>query len=237
MPITREVSEEIKAIVDVALKQVWMDDNFIKSICDKISAEITSTLNKKLKSLEKEVTAVNTEINSMKNDLKGYKTNYEDKVNELNVKISKYEEKLNKIDDIEQESKRNNLRIFQLPEKNGEDTKDEVVKLLKNKLNIQLSSKDIESCYRIGKKDPTKKRGIFIRFHSFQIKQDIYLQKKLLKGTGILIREDLTEGRLMLLNQAIKKHSLNNVWTKNGNIFCKVEQNILKIKSINQLYN
>ena len=235
MPITREISEEIKAIVDVALKQVWMDDILIKSIADKISKDITSTINKKLKCLEKDVAAVNTEINRIKNDLKGHKTSYDDKVNELNVKISKYEEKLNKIDKIEQENKINNLWIFQLPEKNEENTKDEVINLINKKLNMQLSSKDIESCYRVGKKDPTKRRGIFIRFHSFQMKRNTYLQKKLLKGTGVVIREDLTTERLMLLNQAKRKYSLTNVWTDNGKIFCKVGHNILRIKSINQL--
>lgn len=228
-PVTREITEEIKTIVDVALKEIWKDDKFIKSISDKISSEINSTLNKKLKVIEKDVSAVKSEINTIKKEFIAYKTNCDSKVNELNSKITNYEEKLNKFDDMEQELKKNNLWIFKLQEKDSEETKTEVITLLNNKMNLNLSSDDIDVCHRIGKRDPGKTRGIFLQFSTFKMKRNIHNQKKLLKGTGVVIKEDLTKKRLLVLNEAIRRHTLANVWTENGTIMCKVDNKIIKL--------
>nr|CAI5835073.1 unnamed protein product [Callosobruchus analis] len=61
----------------------------------------------------------------------------------------------------------------------------------------------------------------------------VYENKKLLKSTGTVIREDLTQSKLKLLKDAINKLERNGrAWTVNSTIFCKYngEQTIVKIE-------
>ncbi|KAG5872048.1 hypothetical protein JTB14_008340 [Gonioctena quinquepunctata] len=48
-------------------------------------------------------------------------------------------------------------------------------------------------------------------------------KKKLLKGTGIIIREDLTKSRVELLNDTISKFGLKQVWTESGKIYLIID--------------
>nr|CAH7754393.1 unnamed protein product [Callosobruchus chinensis] len=54
-------------------------------------------------------------------------------------------------------------------------------------------------------------RGVLLKLSRPLLKQAIYNKKKLLKGSGIVIKEDLTENRMKLLEAAIEKTSLKSV--------------------------
>nr|CAH7743568.1 unnamed protein product [Callosobruchus chinensis] len=107
-----------------------------------------------------------------------------------------------------------NLRIFNLVEIDGENTAAVVLKLLNSKISLNLAMDDILVCQRIGKKRSTRSIG--------QTKKCIhqrYSCKRLLKGTGVVIKEDLAEAKLKLMEAAIKKTSLRSFWSTRGNIF------------------
>nr|CAH7749740.1 unnamed protein product [Callosobruchus chinensis] len=53
-------------------------------------------------------------------------------------------------------------------------------------------------------------RGVLLKLSRPSLKQAIYNKKKLLKGSGIVIKEDLTENRMKLLEAAIEKTSLKS---------------------------
>nr|CAI5855927.1 unnamed protein product [Callosobruchus analis] len=93
------------------------------------------------------------------------------------------------------------------------------MQILNNKSALRLENDDIQICYRVGKKEENKPRGIFLKFKNQNIKEAIYRKKKLFKGSGIVVREDLTKVRLELLNYAIEKIGLKSMWTENSKIY------------------
>nr|CAI5840356.1 unnamed protein product [Callosobruchus analis] len=58
------------------------------------------------------------------------------------------------------------------------------------------------------KTNNNKPSGVLVRFHSTNTKELIYDKKKLLKGTGLVIKEDLTENRVKIMEAAVDKTSL-----------------------------
>jgi len=129
-----------------------------------------------------------------------------------------------KVDDIEQRSRLENLRIFGIPEKPGEQT-DQLVIDVASKIGVTLTSSSIGRSHRVGPKKPGSKRAIIVKFVSFADRQKMFTAKKQLKGTNITIKEDLTAARQAVLKKAMEKFSDCPVWTRNGVIIIKSKDN------------
>lgn len=230
MVLTRDVTDEIKSAVNTAMSKFLRDPTFIKTITESVAEAVTLSINKKLSWLEEKVTELKTEIK----DVKQY---YEKQINYLEgiTKTIMNENSVmhKKCDNMEQGMKKNNLRIFNYKETERENLKQDIIKFLKEKMAININNADIELCYRVGKKTEArgKARGVFMKLRTYEMKQIIYGKKKLLKGTGVVVREDLTSVRLKMLNKAIEKTSLQNVWTNEGNIFVNFKNKICTLRS------
>ncbi len=71
------------------------------------------------------------------------------------------------MDDIEQDSKLNNLRMVEIPEEEGEILQQKVLEIVTKKLNLQtINENDIDLCYRPGKTNESKNRDVIARFAS-----------------------------------------------------------------------
>ena len=110
---------------------------------------------------------------------------------------------VSKCDDLEQYSRRNNIRIVGVPEANEEDTDELTTALVKRNLGIEVNKTDICRSHRLGRKKPGQHRQIIVKFTRHNVKSTIMRKKKILReeGSNIEIQEDLTQGRL----DAIKK--------------------------------
>nr|CAI5831854.1 unnamed protein product [Callosobruchus analis] len=86
---------------------------------------------------------------------------------------------------------------------------------MESHLGIKLRD-EIIACYRTGKKNRNNSRAILLKLTNNHIKQEIYNTK--LKGSGIIIKEDLTENRLRLMEAAIDKTTLRSVWSYQGTV-------------------
>ena len=103
-----------------------------------------------------------------------------------------------RIDDLEDRSRRNNLRfegLEETSEENWEQTAEKVSKLLKDKLQIR-ERVEIERAHRVGKKSPGQSRTIVAKFLRFSDRDKILQNSKNLKGTNVYINEDLSEASL-----------------------------------------
>ncbi|XP_074039059.1 uncharacterized protein [Leptinotarsa decemlineata] len=212
MVLTREIREEIEFAVNQAVSQTIKSDSLINQIVNKVTEALAKTLEQKLMKvvstvaeLEQNYTDMNEKFKSMENKL------------EIAEK-EKYEME-DKVDQMDQATRSCNLRVFSLKEKPNEITKEEIKKIINSKMSLNLTDGDISNCYRVGRKVENKTRGIFLKLNSLELKQIIYGKKKLLKGTGIVIKEDLSEARVKQVNVAIEKFGLKNVWTNNGKIY------------------
>ncbi|VEN48442.1 unnamed protein product [Callosobruchus maculatus] len=131
----------------------------------------------------------------------------------------KIEEANKKIEQMEQFSKRCNLRFFGIPETNNEKCRDVIIDIIRTKLDLSsISTEDIEVAYRSGSSKGNAPRVMFVRFYSAKVKNDVYSNKKNLKGSRITIREDLTATRMTIVKEKIARHGKNQVWTTNGRI-------------------
>nr|CAI5869549.1 unnamed protein product [Callosobruchus analis] len=129
----------------------------------------------------------------------------------------KIEESNRKIDQLQQFSKRCNLRVFGIPETSNEKCRDVVYNVIKTKLKLNsLSQEDIEMAYRCGSSKDDSPRAILVGFYSAKTKNEVYSNKKNLKGSKITIREDLTATRLKIVREKVSIYG--NVWTNNGKI-------------------
>ena len=128
-------------------------------------------------------------------------------------------------DDHEQYSRRNCLLVHGIEEESNEDTDEVVVNMLKEKLNMEVSKKDLDRSHRIGKSNPRKKRPIIVKFVRYNDRQKAYSNKKRLKNSGISITESLTAFRMEQLKLAREKYDFRNVWTQDGKILFKDSEN------------
>uniref|UniRef100_A0A6P7GIJ4 Uncharacterized protein LOC114343111 isoform X1 n=1 Tax=Diabrotica virgifera virgifera TaxID=50390 RepID=A0A6P7GIJ4_DIAVI len=184
MVITREVKEAIENAVSQAIIKSLQNKDIIKSLTDNVAVAIINTIETRLGNLEETVASLKVDINSTK-------TNLERKIEELNEKF----------DRLDQGNRRMCLRIFNLKEKEKEDTRNEIINLINSKMGLNLKYEDINLCYRIGKQDKDKARAVYLKLNTIENKQTVYAKKKLLKGTGVVIKEDLTNLKLELVNQ------------------------------------
>lgn len=196
------VTKQFQTDVEEILKNAFSRPDFVANLCKTLASTICEKIEK--------------DIIEVKNELSETKVKYE----ELKVKIGDIERKYEqKVDNIEQSTRKKNLRIFGLVESQTENTVEIVRQFLQTQLGVLVLDSDIDRCHRVGKPSQNKSRSIFLRLTSYQKKNEIYSNKKKLKGQGQTIREDLTKIRLQRYQDAVAKYGLKNVWTKDNQIF------------------
>lgn len=161
--------------------------------------------------------------------------------NNLKERISSVETKVDHVDlamqertdELEQYGRANNLRIFGIEEKDKEIT-DKLVVDVATKLGIKdLNVKCISRSHRVGKPNSSKPRPIIVKFVSYADRKLLYEKKKMLKGTGISIGEDLTKTRLQLRQKASEAY--NDVWTSDGVVMIKIGKVYHRVKTDREL--
>ncbi|XP_065642544.1 uncharacterized protein LOC136074167 [Hydra vulgaris] len=153
---------------------------------DKMDAEINNNkLN--IRRVENEVEEIKVSLNfqeeKAKDELIHIKTKYDNEILMLKKKSI----------DLENRSRRNNLRIDGIkenPEENWSDCEKAVKDIFKTKLNI-LSEVVVERAHRVGAvKDNKTPRSIVLKLLNYHDKNKILSSVNKLKGTGIYIKED-----------------------------------------------
>ena len=137
-------------------------------------------------------------------------------------------EKLEKLQDQqEQYSRRNCLLIHGIAEEKEEITDEVIINTLNEKLDLDITLRDIERTHRIGelKKARGKIRPIIVKFVRYNDRNRVFRNKKKLKGQKISITESLTKIRMDKLRQAKETYGFTNVWTNDGKILFKSDSN------------
>ena len=156
----------------------------------------------------------------------------------LKQQIDKLEDK---VDDLEQLSRQNSVRINGIPESEREDTDQIIIKLAKEKLGRDLQTTDIVTSHRLGKPRPDKPRVIIARFVTHSTKTSLIKNGKRLKNTNISVNEDLTQIRSKLAYEARtlqRAEKIQQTWTRDGTIYVKINDTVIRItteKGMNDL--
>ncbi|KAI4457876.1 l1 transposable element-related [Holotrichia oblita] len=192
--------------------QAFKKESFIASISSSISEVINTQMSKIVQVYE-------TKISSLENEIKDLKSSNE----KLKVECNE------KTDRLEQYSRQNSVRIFGVKEVPTENIEEVVKEIIMRKLNINLADSYIEKCHRVGLKKTNSDRPVIVKFSSYKHKSEVFRHKSKLKGTNIIMREDLTYYRLMEFRRLTEKYGRRNVWTMDGVIYYNTEGTVKKL--------
>ena len=185
-------------------------DSILKVQSDAFQANIQNVISiyeTRLSKLEAEFSAAKLEISELKQTSRVL----QELISSLQNKPTSSAEASNvdlkqRVDDLEDRSRRNNLKITGLPEEHSEtweQSATKVLKLIKEKCKV-TGKIEIERAHRIGKKS-NRPRPIIVKFLRYQDREKILKSSKNLKDTEIYINEDLcgasVEKRKALLPQ------------------------------------
>ena len=165
---------------------------------------LIENFNDKIKTLESTVTNSLQEIRDLKKECQNKQVKIDDlvaKVEELEVSFEGSRIDIdpinNRIDYLDDQSRRNNLRIDGLSEfkkENWEQTQKLVENFIRDKIEIH-NNPEIERAHRVGRfiANSQRPRTIVVKFMRFQDKQKLLMNSKKLKGSSIYFNEDLCE--------------------------------------------
>ncbi|XP_033628279.1 DNA excision repair protein ERCC-6-like [Asterias rubens] len=145
-------------------------------------------------------------------------------------------------DDSEQDKRRNCLLLHGLSESANDITV--VLATLNKKLKLKLTEDDIDRSNRIGqsKRNPgasnskPKPRPFVITFVSYKTRSKVFKNKRLLKGSGLFLTEDLIKQRRELLQEAKRRSSVDSAWTQDGKIILLLQsKRKVTIKTLTEL--
>lgn len=129
----------------------------------------------------------------------------------------------------------NSLVLYGLPEgEDGENLYKRITEILSNKIKVNIGINDVDYCMRLGKKERNvnnKIRPVEIRFVHRWKRNAIYANKKLLKGSKLVIAELLSTEKLKLFIWTQGKVGRRCCWTWQGNVFALVKNSRLLIDS------
>lgn len=181
-------------------------EDLIKNVCKQQTEDILKSLNPKFENLQKSIENFGKRIESN-----------ERKIEQVDLRI----------EEMEQQNKLNNLIIYGVNENCNENVEELLITLFKNKLDVEIHGNEIENCYRLGADNTGKYcRPIHVKFLSSKVRNLVYKNKKQLKKTKIVIREDLTKKNQQIVKYAINKYGKNAVYTQSCKIY--VLENNLK---------
>ena len=143
------------------------------------------------------------------------------------------------LDDLQQYSRRNNLRIFGIPEKSDEQT-DQLVCGVAEKIGVRITAQDIDRSHRVGKRiqqstqgdsyahaarngQRSQPRPIIVKLISYKSKIAFIKSRRKLKGSGIVVAEDLTKKNASLLSQTLRSEKVQTAWSTDGRIFALIK--------------
>lgn len=142
-----------------------------------------------------------------------------------------------KIDSMLQYEKMNNICIYGVQEEDKEKLNEKVLKLFNDTLMVPVRKEDIVKCHRVGN-NTKKPRPVVVKFEMYNTKYNVLNNCGKLSGTKMGVSEDLTKTRMGLLKEARKSFNKKSVFTRQGNIFVKLDNNVKqKIRNTIDLNN
>ena len=196
-------SEMLK--ISELLKETFRGE--IVGIVDSVVKGVLGGLNERISSLEKE----NVELKQQNQA--------------LSSRILSLEKA---VDQGEQYSRRNCLRITGVPEEATENT-DEIVLKLASDLGTDIQLSDVDRSHRLGRFDSARARprDIIVKFATFRTRQKLYKVRSSLKDKGynrVFLNEDLTKVRSKVLfdcRSIVKAKGAKGAWTSDGTILIR----------------
>ena len=248
--VSKQLEEINKKLSNVLRKDDGFLKDLIKEVFQQMKDEFLLSVYKRIEILEGRLFEKDQDNDKLLGSIDQLKQQIEEKNSKIeeqkveNQKLREQIEKTNmnfesKMNDMEQYSRKNSLRISGIREigfESAEETIENVTETLNKAFkHLNLQNEHINIAHRLGKKknDPhaTAYRQIIVKFHSRMIKDSILKRRRALKGSNIFISEDLTPIKQQVLACLRKKmpDEVDQSWSRNGRLFYKAKSNKDKI--------
>ena len=145
------------------------------------------------------------------------------------------------LDTMEQYSRRNCLVVHGIPE-TKEDSRDAELHVFNGQLNVPVTPQCIDRSHRLGRFQPSsnKPRPVIVKFVSYETRRQVFSAKRRLKGSKIVVTENLTKRRSEILYRTKSQPDVKAAWTTDGRIVCLLEngekRTILTERDLDQLH-
>ncbi|XP_060578456.1 uncharacterized protein LOC132735517 [Ruditapes philippinarum] len=220
------INEKLSNVItksDISLiRQVVIDT------VNEMKEQFLSSLVKRLEILEGSVHDQASETDQLKKDLK----NKQNELDEIKDKMQCIRDRVRRetetndrvLNDLEQYSRRNNIRIYGVPgdseKQSSQETTTKVVSLLNEKLSMSITEENIDIAHRLGQYKG-KDRPVIVKFVRRQVKNEVFEKIKRLKTTNIFINHDLTWLNQQVLSSLRLKdtNAVKKCWCTDGKIF------------------
>lgn len=214
MPFTQSQIQDIKQVVKDSIGEL-LNEKFISSVADNVVKKIKiDELNKNIGHIQKNISQQDTEVKHLQ---------------EQNKQL------IEKLDSVEQYTRNRNIRVYGLQEHDRENIEEKICDMLTSKLGLNITPDMIEHTYRIGKKSPDAIRPVMAKFDSIGSKNIVIKNRKKLKNTGIVVAEDLTRKRHLILKEAVERLGGRNVWTLDGTVHVRFKDKRYTLRSHDDL--
>lgn len=190
-----------------------------------IVQEVKQTMQTHIERLEAKVFSLEQINDNMRKQLSDIKTVVESQNDALKVNEKKCDDLMTRVVELEQYSRRENLKIFGLAESRGEDIKKEVVEFLTNTMKCDIDETDISAVHRLDTKSHASiingARPVIVRFTNRETKISVMRSRKILKGSKVFISDHLCKSMNALFNRVRKHTQVENAWSWDGSVFFK----------------
>lgn len=208
---TRGQSKEAELVSQV-IQQVIRSQEFLNLL----KGCIEEALDSKIEPLRKQLDNMNGKILDLETKLEENQCIQK----QLNEDVIKAHHQIN---ELEQYSRRNCLRISGVKEENNESCNQLIMDIAKTKLDTNITPNDIDRAHRLGpKRNDGKERPMIVKFTSYDARDRFIRARRKLKGSSIVVREDLTKANQELLFKVKEYPTVKTVWSHDGKIIALI---------------
>ena len=183
-------SEFIKAFV-LALSEETVINKLDSAICGKLHMEVgnLTDVHNKFQQDVSQFREINTQLQMEVSSLRRIVQDKDSKITSLEARVAELEIKL---DDQEQYSRRNSLRISGITESDNEVIGPKVLEFINTRLNLDsnVTNDQIDRMHRVGKPQPNKSRPVLVKFATYQIRKKVYSNRSKLKPRSVTVQSN-----------------------------------------------
>ena len=216
------------------LSLIQNDDDIMKKILETVTQAIIQKLMDSPNFLEKLAKNVlkNGVLDNIKQDIyvscavdNGHTTDTIRNLERRVVDLERANKELRDDSDTQEQYSRRNCLLLHGVSEEQTDSDKAVLSVCNGKLGLQLTSDCIDRSHRLGHTHNNgssngKPRPIIVKLKSYDARRSIFGAKRKLKGTRLVITENLTKQRMELLRKARTVDEVKSTWTIDGRIIC-----------------
>lgn len=235
---TRRLSESLGAVMDpvaftkallIALNNPEVQSSFGGTVESKVRQKVTE-IHSTLGAIVEE--KVRQEITALRVQLK----EKDEVIQKLKTEVGTLQDQ---VDSMEQYSRRNNLRITGLKEKDNENAIQTTLEMFNDVMKVDppVCEAEIDRVHRVGRPsgDPQNPRPMLVKFATYRSRSRVVSFRTNLNGIKhpypIYLNEDLSRARMDQFYRARvakKRAQINGCWTHDGTLVIKDLNNTIK---------